>query len=312
MSTRERPIPEDAPAKKLAERLRELRRAAGTPSYRDMGRAVFVKHNTLSRVASGKYVRWPCVEQYIDALNKVGGNVTEHEIRELRALWEEARRRHYDQVAAKTRAAAEKASAAGEHSLIMWMEPRTTQARAEREPESSQGSPAPSSTRQSLLGAIDTEADLVAALNDLVQEKRIDLRELRRPRLAHDFINRKSPQQDVEAWEVLTGRRAPTPDVVQRIIQEICGLSKSEAADWTTTLRRAQDAALINKSARAGNRSRYNSQTTSGEANSPRGRVTDQNWVANVRPKRPLKSPTDAQERSAERPPLWRRLLRLK
>src|SRR5438874_13465558 len=68
MGRPEAPIPANAPAKALAEFLRDLRRQAGGPGYRELGELVFTRHNALSQTVDGRYVGWARVQKYVAAL----------------------------------------------------------------------------------------------------------------------------------------------------------------------------------------------------------------------------------------------------
>ncbi|MEU7903570.1 hypothetical protein [Actinoplanes sp. NPDC049118] len=70
MARPEAPIPEHRPMKALAEHLRQLRQAAGSPSYRTLGRLVHLEQQSLSQTANGRRVGWGRVLHYIDALRR--------------------------------------------------------------------------------------------------------------------------------------------------------------------------------------------------------------------------------------------------
>lgn len=67
MARRERVLdPEAGPAARFAHTLRELRRQAGTPTYREMQTRSFVSYSTLSRAASGRGMpSWTTTEAYV-------------------------------------------------------------------------------------------------------------------------------------------------------------------------------------------------------------------------------------------------------
>jgi hypothetical protein len=89
---RDKRIPDDAEAKALAERLRELKHQAGNPSYRVLGDLAHISHNALSQAVDGRYVGWARVEQYILALRAYQpGCVTDEDVHELRRLHRQAR-----------------------------------------------------------------------------------------------------------------------------------------------------------------------------------------------------------------------------
>jgi hypothetical protein len=88
-------IPPDAPAKELAEYLRNLRRAVGAPSYRRLGLLVYTAHNALSQTADGRLVGWPSVVRYLQALSRYAQGagrpdvVTEMAVADIRKLHEQ-------------------------------------------------------------------------------------------------------------------------------------------------------------------------------------------------------------------------------
>ncbi|SRR6266540_946646 len=255
MGAREKQIPDTAPAKRLAERLRELRRAAGTPSYRAMGKAIYVQHNTLSRVASGEYVTWPCVEQYLRGLAALGGSVSDDQVEELRGLWREGKRQHGAGTAATTEDRASVVMVDDRTRIVIFPSVPDLPSIAAQlvEPQYRvrlESGPATGSPR------ISTEQALVAALNDLVQSRRIDVRELRgRPQVGEfGRPDGLSATGDDEAWEVLTGRRSPTLPVVRRIVVDICGCPESQLPYWEAALHRTRliDARPIESASAAG------------------------------------------------------------
>jgi hypothetical protein len=84
---REVPVPDDAPAKPLADYLRQLRRDAGNPGYRQLGELAFCTHHALSQSVDGRYIPWSAVERYVKALAKHSpGVVTEDDWLELKKL----------------------------------------------------------------------------------------------------------------------------------------------------------------------------------------------------------------------------------
>lgn len=73
--------------KPLADCLRRLRRGAGSPSYRALGRLVHVEQQSLSQTANGSRVGWGRVLLYVEALRAYDPRaVTPDELAELKAL----------------------------------------------------------------------------------------------------------------------------------------------------------------------------------------------------------------------------------
>lgn len=80
MGRRERPIdPDDGPLQDFAYRLRELRRAAGSPSYRELARHAHFSDTSLSVAASGTVL--PSLEVTLGYVRACGGDVAEWEQR---------------------------------------------------------------------------------------------------------------------------------------------------------------------------------------------------------------------------------------
>jgi hypothetical protein len=333
MGAPEKHIPADAPAKRLAERLRELRRAAGTPSYRQMGRAVYAQHNTLSRVASGEYVTWPSVENYVSALKAVGGRVTDDQVDELRELWQEAKIRHTAQPAADApttvtptmtinvptaenfanfaipfpvplfaRVTGKSVPDSVVHTWLPTSGPHVSYQYHQR-PELGVVSPRPWDDSPTELAEIMTTQALVAALNDLVQEHRIDLRELRTEPGAHDFtrFGGVSHRDGEEAWEVLTGRRAPSLSAVYRIVVHICGRPERDFHAWSAAWQRVQQTQPISAAVPA----LPIAATPASDTRTAADPDVDDDASVTVTPA------VTAADRHPRRP-LWRRMLRLR
>jgi hypothetical protein len=92
MGRPEKPIPDDAPAKPLAEFLRGLRQRAGAPSYRQLSALVFCTHNALSQTVDGRYVDWPRIERFLDGLTRFqAGCVSVDDLKQARCLHSQAR-----------------------------------------------------------------------------------------------------------------------------------------------------------------------------------------------------------------------------
>jgi hypothetical protein len=60
----ETPVPADADAKELAEFLRALRHAAGSPAYRTLGAGAWRGQSSMSKTANGRVPEWQAVEIY--------------------------------------------------------------------------------------------------------------------------------------------------------------------------------------------------------------------------------------------------------
>jgi hypothetical protein len=70
---REKPIPDNAHGKEIGEYLRALRRAAGSPTYRELASIAKVEHHTLSQTANGRRICGAAaVKQYVDAVRQYG------------------------------------------------------------------------------------------------------------------------------------------------------------------------------------------------------------------------------------------------
>jgi hypothetical protein len=82
----ENPIdPNESSLAAFAVDLRELRKAAGQPTYRELARRAHYAAPALSKAASGRYVpSWACVEAYLAAC----GIVDPGAIAEWRQRWE--------------------------------------------------------------------------------------------------------------------------------------------------------------------------------------------------------------------------------
>src|SRR5262249_38327293 len=88
MGRRERPgDPAAGPLQAFAHQLRELRRAAGSPSYRELGRRAHFSDTSLSVAASG--VSLPSLEVTLGYVRACGGDIAEWERR-----WRQVARQH--------------------------------------------------------------------------------------------------------------------------------------------------------------------------------------------------------------------------
>ncbi|MBE1487344.1 hypothetical protein [Plantactinospora soyae] len=86
-----KPIPERKPARQLALKLRELK---GDIPYARLAKAVHVKPNTLSTMADGTFRGWPSVEQFLLAVQRCGGTISDDDRSECLAYHKIAERLH--------------------------------------------------------------------------------------------------------------------------------------------------------------------------------------------------------------------------
>ena len=219
------PIPDDRPAKLLAEKLRLLK---GTDiSYRAMGKVARGEHNTFSTTANGSYKGWPSVAQFLDALTKCGRVVTEEDVRECKALHQVAQRNAQSE---KDTARPPAPADVGEEQRVAL--PVDNKASIDMPVVSIEYAIHTTAVPPSLADA-QHPRDLVASLVDLVMEKRLDLDAWR----TRDTDSREAQRRGSAEWEVLTGRRAPTWAVVRRIVAQAGG-GTPDLARWELAWRR--------------------------------------------------------------------------
>ena len=231
MGRPEAPVPDGAPAKELAEYLRDLRRKAGNPSYRVLGELVFIRHNALSQSVDGRYVGWARVQRYVDALRayrQAHGQpdvVHDVDVAELRRLHERA--------AAEVRARSQPARRTS-RLVRLWAEQEDlAAARSLRTPPVEPAPPAPpvaGYTDRRRLEAATTLADLLGCLNDLVVSAQVDLEELRRGPDGSASTSWFDPGGSPE-WLMLTGRRAPNLNLMMALVHR-CGATESDCLAW--------------------------------------------------------------------------------
>lgn len=156
------------------------------------------------------------------------------------------------------------------------------------------------------LAEITTAQALVAALNDLAQEHRINLRELRTEPRADDFtrFGGVSHRDGEGAWEVLTGRRAPSLSAVRRIVVDICGCPEGAFYAWEAAWQRVRDGDPASVAVPAIPIAATPAPDTVPAAAGP-GIVDDAS--ATAAPAAPV-----AVQNPPPRPPWWRRALRLR
>jgi len=227
MGRPEAPIPATAPAKALAEYLRSLRRRAGSPGYRDLGRLVYARHNALSQTADGRYVGWARVQKYVDALNayrRAGGHpdvVTADDVAELRVL--------HRQLADATRRAARARRSGRQVGRLqrMWADhPDLAAVRAMRAPT---GAPQDDPALWDRLHRAGSLGDLVGCLNDLVRRAETG------PPSSSWFH-----AGDRAAWDMLTGRTHPDLELVLRVVRD-CGGTDRDCLLWESAWHRIVD-----------------------------------------------------------------------
>lgn len=243
-----KPIPPDRPAKLLGEKLRELK---GKLSYYRMGKAVHCTHNALSTTADGSYRGWPSVEQFLDAIRKCGGTVTDQDVEECRAKHKIAERRHA-QSRQSTPLPAPSAELT-ETTVLVPIPPPTVDnstagevtAAASEDGQSlagaaSQGQPvlefihtAPAKAYPASLADARSVSDIVASLIDLVMDKRLDIDSWR----TRGSFTTNTARSGSLQWQVLTGRLPPTFPVVRSIVER-CGGDPVDVARWEQVWRR--------------------------------------------------------------------------
>jgi hypothetical protein len=227
----EAPVPEGAPAKELAEYLRDLRRKAGNPSYRVLGELVFIRHNALSQSVDGRYVGWARVQRYVDALRAYRRArdqpdvVHDVDVAELRRLHERA--------AAEVRARSQPARRTS-RLVRLWAEQEDLAAarslRTPPEPPPPPAAPVAGDADRRRLEAATTVADLLGCLNDLVLSAKIDLEELRRGPDGSAPASWFDPGGSDE-WLMLTGRRVPDLNLMLALVRR-CGGTEADCLAW--------------------------------------------------------------------------------
>ncbi|MEV4621145.1 hypothetical protein AB0J74_20855 [Asanoa sp. NPDC049573] len=237
------PIPDHMPAKLLAEKLRLLK--GRDISYRAMGKVTQTDHRALSNAANGSYQSWPSVEQFLDALAKVGRAVTEEDVRECRALHRIAHRNQ--QQRARSTADTARPPAPTDATVV----PDTSEGEGPVDvPIVSVEYPLrTTAVPPSLANAVRMQ-DLVTSLVDLAMEKRLDLDAWR----TRGADSQEAGRSGSPEWEVLTGRRPPTWAVVRGIVAQAGG-GTVDLARWEQVWRRVtggEDAAEATASAGTG------------------------------------------------------------
>jgi hypothetical protein len=216
-----KPISDRKPAKQLALKLRELK---GNVPFARLAKQVHVKPNTLSTMADGTYRGWECVEQFLRAVELCGGVVTEEDRSQCRALHKSAEQLH------RARGGPSNSTASSNAMLQPTVE---TVVLAPRVADDS-GSDVVTFTRiepilacPSSLAQARTVHDIVTSLLDLITEKNKDIQSWRQQPPGSWPAGRTGTAE----WEVLTGRRQPTPQVILSIVQQ-CGGTHADLARW--------------------------------------------------------------------------------
>jgi hypothetical protein len=244
-----KPIPDDRPAKLLGDKLRELK---GTLTYNELGKAAHCKPNTLSTTADGTYRGWPSVEQFLNAIRSCGGTVTDQDVQECKAKHRIAARL-YAQSRPPAPLPTLPPAALTDTTVLVPIAPDAaltedgetvaastdadddtlTMAVAGDRPVLDFTHTAPAKAYPVSLAAARSTSDIVAALIDLVMDKRLDIDSWRtRGPWTPDTARSGSPE-----WLLLTGRQPPTLDVVRNIVVQ-CGGDHADVTRWEQTWRR--------------------------------------------------------------------------
>jgi hypothetical protein len=238
-------IPDDAPAKELAEYLRTLRRVLGSPSYRELGLLVYTAHNALSQTADGRFVGWASIVRYVDALRKYARRegkpdvVTDVVVANLRRL--------HERTSASRRREPSKTVAARRNRRVaeLWAEHEHVQAAhsLRRQRQLPGGWPTPEVSDRLRLNPVDSVADLLAQLDTLVNESGVDVGRLR---WGYHGAGRNSlvtlyrdgrPAGASPEWEMLTGRRPATIELVLNVVA-LCGGTAGDRYAWESVWQR--------------------------------------------------------------------------
>jgi hypothetical protein len=234
MGRQNREIPDDRPAKPLAEYLRAARAAANV-TYRDMAAHGYCRHNTLSQATDGRLTSWTVVKRNVDALraaaetagtsDRLPADLDER----ARALWQQAEERSHTTGTGTPRARA-RAKARQEPTSDIDVEPTDKAAAPDEQPLS------PMTVDSAI--ALDSVEDLVSRLDAMVRSAGYDVSELRYLGLNTAADSRCRYLAERPARVVLTGMTArPDPDVVSRIVKA-CGRTDEEARAWADATRR--------------------------------------------------------------------------
>jgi hypothetical protein len=237
MGRQEAQIPEDRPAKPLAEYLRAARRDAAV-TYRRMARYAFCQYNALSQSVDGRLTTWPVVQRYMQALREAAeadgtaDRVPADLEQRAQALWDQARETSRSTGTGTPRSRARRRAQREATPSADLLPPTRVEDEHDRAVDAAT---AAVGTRIML----DSTDDLVDRLDAMVRSAGYDLSGLRYLAL--------NPSTDPgcrylantrEARDLLTGKtRSADPLVVSQIVQLVCGRSEEEAAAWAAATR---------------------------------------------------------------------------
>ncbi len=220
MGRRMKPISDRKPAKQLALKLRALK---GDIPYARMAKQVHVKPNTLSTMADGTYRGWPCVEQFLRAVELCGGVVTEADRSQCRALHKIAKQLHRERGNPHTPTSGDVSAQLPKVETVV-LAPRV--AADDEQAVVTFTRTAPLLACPHSLAKAKTVHDIIAALLDLIADKRMDIRSWRQNSTSWHAERSGTPE-----WELLTGRTEPTLPVVLSIVGQ-CGGETADLARW--------------------------------------------------------------------------------
>ncbi|MBF9130009.1 hypothetical protein I0C86_13715 [Plantactinospora sp. S1510] len=290
-----KPISERKPARQLAIKLRELK---GDIPYARLAKSVHVKPNTLSTMADGTFRGWPSVEQFLLAVQKCGGAVTDEDRSQCRAYHKIAETLHRERSSTTPSPAPvgdTPPSPLPPLTETVVLAPRGGEADTEvitftREE--------PTPACPASLAQARTVHDLVASLVDLVVDKRLDI-ESWRPQRRRPWSTGRTGTPE---WEVLTGRRPPTLPLVVSIVRE-CGGGPADTSRWEQQWNRivAPHGRFVG-TASPPQRSRGSEPEIALTTIQP----VDDDDLQRIRDR--LAATSDGRAAHPSRPPLWRRL----
>jgi hypothetical protein len=163
---RKKEIRAHLPAADLAHELRKLLDRAGTPTYVELGKLVFLKANALSQAADGRWVRWARVEVFVNALERHSpGLVTPTDWEHLRVLHAGATVRHRASRKSRTRA---------DDSELLWEQTEQELREPGQQAAINRADgdwTITDNVRINRLNAVTKREDLIAMLRQLLQER---------------------------------------------------------------------------------------------------------------------------------------------
>jgi hypothetical protein len=242
-------ISDDAPAKAMAEKLRSLRIAIGSPSYRTLGELTFLRHNALSKTASGCYVTWQRVERYIAALNLYrDGAVTDEDRAELRRLHQLARKNHHATKKDDGETGRQGASRSGNELLKqvqITLDTSAWEAAYTRAPGqwhiTHLAYPRELGTAQCLHELIECMAGIARGAGLLSSDLAGS------PRTTVEAPQRESWEPlSAEAYDMLTGKRPPDLGVALDFLKR-CGGTEGDGLAWTGAWKRVEHAICLHR-----------------------------------------------------------------